>query len=190
MCNSCHAGGTAPTVSIMGPATLMTGASATYTVMISGGAGVRAGFNAAASDGSFVAGAGTRVMGGEVTHFPGPGMFNGGTASFSFTYTAPATAGSITMFVAGLSASGGNQEMGDMAESMTFTIAVGGAAAGTDPVPMQPEAAPPMAVGKPGGTGLPGGVVEGGCSVGAGAPLELLALLMLEMARRRARKTR
>lgn len=168
-CNQCHAGGTAPTVAITGPSTLMPGASATYTVTISGGAAVRAGLNAAVSGGTLIAGSGTQVMGGEVTH-SAPGMFNAGTAAFSFTLTAPATSSTLRLYVAGLSASGGNAEMGDMDGSATLEVQVGDAVmqAPMPPTPVSVRGAQPGAVS--------GGVVEGGCSVTGGLPLGLLAL--------------
>ena len=186
-CNTCHTGGAAPTVAIMGPASLMPGSSATYTVTVTGGAGMRAGFNAAASAGVFIAGAGTRVTGGEVTH-SGPGTFMGGSATFSFTYQAPVAGGPVTMFAAGLSANGAGQEMGDMAGGATLTIAVGGAAsadAGVS-VPVQPQPAV-TPVTRP-QTGPPGGLVEGGCSAAGGVPFALLALLAVTR-RRRCRLT-
>lgn len=177
-CNQCHAGGSAPTVAIMGPATLMPGSSATYTVTVTGGAGMRAGFNAAASAGTFIGGAGTRVTAGEVTH-SGPGTFMGGTATFSFTYQAPSAGGAVTMFAAGLSANGAGQEMGDMGGGATLTIAVGGAGpadAGVS-MPVQPQPQAPVTPGKQPQTGPPGGLVEGGCSAAGGLPFALLALL-------------
>lgn len=181
MCNTCHAGGTAPTVEITGPASLAAGASAMYSVQISGGAGVLAGFNAAASGGQFIAGAGTRVTGGEVTHSVGK-AFAAGSATFSFTYQAPAAAGAVTLYAAGMSASGSNGEMGDMAAMTTLNVTVTG---GGTSVSQMPATAPePEPVAAPRVPGPAGGVIEGGCSVAGGAPLLMLAALGLVLRRR------
>ena len=51
-CNGCHTGGSAPSVSITGPMSLVAGATGIYTFTVSGGAGVRAGMNVSVSDSS------------------------------------------------------------------------------------------------------------------------------------------
>ncbi len=180
MCNTCHAGGAAPTVEIAGPASLAAGASATYSVKITGGAGVLAGFNAAASGGQFIGGAGTRVTGGEVTHSMGK-AFSAGSATFSFTYQAPPAAGAVTLYAAGMSASGSNGEMGDMAAMTTLDVTVTGGGTSVSQMPATAPEPEPMAA--PRVPGLPGGVIEGGCSVAGGGPL--LVLVVLALARRR-----
>src|SRR5438132_3777199 len=91
-CNQCHTGGAAPTVTVTGPSSLMVGASATYTVTITGGAAVRGGFNAATSAGGLIAGANGKVVSGEVTH-TAPQPFSAGSLAFSFTLQAPMQAG-------------------------------------------------------------------------------------------------
>jgi hypothetical protein len=94
-------------------------------------------------------------------------------ATFSFTLTAPPTAATVTLFAAGLSGSGGNAEMGDMAGTATLDITIGD---GALQAPVSPT---PVPVQSPRTGGLSGGVVEGGCSVTGGLPFAVLALAAL-----------
>jgi len=213
-CNQCHAGGTAPTVTLSGPSSLLPGGSSTYTVTISGGAGQRAGFNAAASDGTLMPGAGALAMNGEVTHTT-PMVFSMGAVAFSFTYVAPMTAGPVTLFAAGNSVNFNMNNQGDLAATASMTVMVGMPGATTDagagPADAGTGGTGPVVGGTGGGGGVAaldggsgpadgtamvvpggrkqppgysGGVVDGGCSAAGGLPFLLLAVAML--IRRRA----
>jgi hypothetical protein len=214
-CTQCHAGGTAPSVNLNGPAMLLTGASATYTLTISGGAGARAGFNAAQdSNATFIAGAGQKMLSGELTHST-PASFNAGQASFSFTVTAPSSPGTFTLYVAGNSVNNNTNDMGDLSATTRLLITVADPVidAGAPPE-MDAGVAPPVVGGGPGdggsvapvdmGSGGPGaghvsnitrgvpgsfggGVVDGGCSTTSSGAAFLLAALTLLSLRRRAR---
>lgn len=123
-CSSCHGGGATPTVALSGPATLQTGQRGTYTLTITGGAGVQGGLDVAtdAAGALLAAGPGTQLLNGEVTQ-SSPGRFSGGALSFSFSVTAPTTAGSFKLFAAGLSSNGsGTSGDGTGATSQTVTV--------------------------------------------------------------------
>src|SRR5690349_900258 len=69
-CNTCHSGGTAPTVEISGPATLEPNATGQYTLIIKGGAAKVGGMNIAVDNAAAVlqAGEGSQKIGKEITH--------------------------------------------------------------------------------------------------------------------------
>ncbi|MBL8949765.1 MAG: hypothetical protein JNK82_03250 [Myxococcaceae bacterium] len=161
-------------MTLTGPDTLMPGASATYTVTISGGAGMYAGFGASASGGTLMAGASSKMMGGEVTH-SAPLAFAMGSAAFSFTYTAPMTAGTAMLYAAGNSVNMDNDELGDRAATATLSLTIGGGGAAIEDEP----AGTPRKV----APAISGGVVDGGCSAAGGVPLVLAALVMLRRRR-------
>jgi uncharacterized protein (TIGR03382 family) len=190
ICNSCHTGGAAPTVVLSGPATLMTSSSATYTLTITGGAGMVAGLDVSQSGGAtLMAGTGTQLMAGEITH-SAPAMFTGGTASFSFTVSAPASPGTLTLFAAGLSANGDNAEAGDKAAATTLTISVAPgtmtADAGMTPAPTPTPSGPtPTTTPSQRRQEALDGLVDGGCSATAALP-QLALLLGVLLRRRRA----
>jgi hypothetical protein len=104
-------------VNISGPGTLTTGASALYTVTITGGPLVRAGTDIAASAG-ILSPQGTDLRldpgDGELTHVL-PKAPLGNEVTFSFFYTAPNTAGNITLYANGNSVNfNGIADPGDM----------------------------------------------------------------------------
>ncbi len=178
-CNSCHTGGAAPTVSLTGPAALLPGASATYTVTISGGAGMYAGFNASASGGgTLMPGADSRTMNGELTH-SAPLAFSMGTATFSFTYVAPMTAGAVMLYAAGNSVNMDNDDKGDRAATATLALTIG---SGSMTAPAEQE---PARMTHKTANDFSGGVVDGGCSAAGGLPALLAAVLLLARVRRR-----
>jgi uncharacterized protein (TIGR03382 family) len=126
LCTGCHAvsTGTAPTVTLDGPATLNAGQTGTFSLTITGGPGVRAGMNVAASGTAAVlnAGAGSAKESGELRH-ASPLAFSSGRASFSFTVTAPSTAGTFTLFGAGNSTNGSGSG-GDRSAYVTKVVTV------------------------------------------------------------------
>ena len=133
-CNSCHSGGTAPTLALTGPLTLAVGQSGTYTFDVTTNQ-VTTGMNAAATTGvTMAAGTNTTLLNGEVTH-PSPVAPSGGKATYTFAITAPATPQSITIYAAGLAANGANGSLGDLDATTTLVVTITGDAgvdAGTD----------------------------------------------------------
>lgn len=114
-CN-CHAAepSSAVTVTISGPDQVTVGATETYTVTITGGPLTRGGTNIAASSGILtpVDGQGLQKIGEELTHSL-PKASSGGSVSFQFSYTAPAEAGSVTLFANGNSVNFNGNNTGD-----------------------------------------------------------------------------
>src|SRR6185436_4668395 len=157
-CNQCHTGGTAPTVTITGPATLMVGASSTYTVTITGGAALRGGFNAAVTAGTLMPGANSRLFSGELTHMA-PVAFNAGSVSFSFTLQAPVLAGPLTVYAAGNSTNNSMTNAGDLAATATLNVTVVDPAGGADAGSSGAGGGGGTGGGAGGGSG--GGVVSG-----------------------------
>lgn len=129
-CNECHSGsGALPAVTLTGPASLTTGQMGDYVLTVTGGPGVRAGMNVAAGPGSitFVPdNASTRTQAFEITHNTAQ-PFVAGTARFTFKMVAPSTAGTLTLWAAGLSANGASGNAGDTfaTRSMTVTVVAG-----------------------------------------------------------------
>lgn len=116
--NGCTCHGTSATagvtVTINGPSTLNINQTGSYTVTISGGPLAAAGTNIAVSSGTLatVTGGGLQKIGSELTH-TGPKTPVGGVVTFSFSFTAPATAGSVTMYANGNSVNNTGNNSGD-----------------------------------------------------------------------------
>lgn len=125
-CVSCHGvgAGTAPTVTFTGPSTLNPGESASVTLTLTGGPGVRGGMNVATSSAAAVltAGTGSAKEGAELRH-ASPLAFSGGSVSWTFTVTAPNTGGPFTLFGAGNSCNGSGSG-GDRSAAATKVITV------------------------------------------------------------------
>ena len=129
LCSSCHNGGKAPaSVTINGPATLKAGETEAYSVVVVSGASAKSvGFDVASSAGTLApaaGGAADRGFNGDVTHSAPAMVTGGGTVTFFFTLTAPATAGKVTLFTDALSADGDGTEAGDADKAATFDITV------------------------------------------------------------------
>jgi hypothetical protein len=152
-CNSCHSGGTAPTVAFSGPATLAAGANAQYTVTVSASAPTTtAGIDIATSSGTLVAVSNNiEAVSGELVH-TAPVTLNKGVATFQFTVTAPSTGGNITLYAAGLGTNGVDSTANSKAGTATMSITVTG---GTTTSP------PDLGMGG-GGNGGTGGGGNGG----------------------------
>lgn len=115
--NGCTCHGTASSavsVTISGPDTVLIGSTNTYTVAITGGPLVRAGTNIATSSGTLdiVLGSGLRKVGNELTHSTPKAPVNN-AVSFEFTFTAPTTAGSVTLYANGNSVNFNGNSAGD-----------------------------------------------------------------------------
>ena len=107
---SCHSStlSAGVNVAITGPRNVITGAKNTYTVTVTGGpVGPNGGFNLKASAGTLTAGANNRVSGLEVTHA------NSDVRTWTFQWTAPATAGTYNFWAIGLAADGGQDTSAD-----------------------------------------------------------------------------
>jgi hypothetical protein len=115
--NGCTCHGASPTTSVVvtieGPAELAPNQTANYTVTVQGGPAVRAGTDIAASAGTLnPSSSALQKIGEELTH-SSPQPFANGVATFSFTYTAPATPGTYTIFANGNSVNFNGFNSGD-----------------------------------------------------------------------------
>lgn len=102
-CSICHSSGVAPTVTLVGPAELYVGATATFVLRMEGGQDVAGGLDVEVSDGALAVHPSelqtTAVVFGELVHtMPklGPSPIE-----WSFEWTAPSTDGVVTMWGAG-----------------------------------------------------------------------------------------
>jgi len=125
---TCHGGSPTPGVSaiISGPSTIAPGATATYTVTITGGPLVRAGVNIATSSGSLapVSGSGLVLEGDELKH-SSPKSPSGGAVTFSFDYTAPNSVGTQTLYATANSVNfNGNSSGDEWNHAPNFTVNV------------------------------------------------------------------
>jgi MYXO-CTERM domain-containing protein len=100
-CGTCHADlpDTSVIVDIVGPTSLTAGATGSYTLRISGGPLVAAGFNAATSAGVLTPGDGSRLATGELTQIA-PRAPENGVVSFPFDLTVPEP-GQVTLRAVG-----------------------------------------------------------------------------------------
>jgi uncharacterized protein (TIGR03382 family) len=175
-CHNVNPSATTPTVEISGPTTLAAGATGNYTLVIRGGAAVKAGMNVAVSNNGGTlnkVGNDVKVLSGELTHTL-PKNFTNDEARFDFTLVAPSAAGTSKLFASGNSTNGNGTSEGDRAVSVTLDVQITGGS-------QQPDA------GSGGGGGGGGEEEDGGCSAAGGAPLlALLALLAAAGLGRRA----
>jgi hypothetical protein len=128
-CNICHLGGVAPLVRFEGPEQVDAGAVATFRFIVQSQSPNQrfAGFNVAADAGQLntVAGQGELLLAGELTHST-PKANTDGVASFEFTWQAPQSPGSRTLFGAGNSVNRDRSSFGDRASNTTFAVTVAG----------------------------------------------------------------
>jgi hypothetical protein len=128
-CKTCHLGnGKAPTLDITVPTTMKAGETAQVTIVVKGSLG-RTSMNAALSDGvAATKGSNTSIpfpeTPGEVAAVAPPP--SGGTGTYKFSFVAPQKNGPVTLWVAGMSASGSGTA-GDGVATTTRTITVSGA---------------------------------------------------------------
>ncbi len=114
---TCHGSSpsTAVQVLIEGPDTVEINSSTTFLVRISGGPAAAAGTNIAASDGLLNPTDGSlKLDSGELTHTSPLSFGSNNDVTFSFTYTAPATEGAITLAANGNSVNLNGGTSGDM----------------------------------------------------------------------------
>jgi len=112
-------------VTILGPDTLFANQTATYRVTISGGPGIKGGTDIAASNGTLSAvSSSLKKVGTELTHRSATN-FSMGALSFEFSYTAPSTPGTQTLYATGNSVNGNGNNSGDQwnwAPNKTLTV--------------------------------------------------------------------
>jgi hypothetical protein len=133
-CNVCHSGGVIPTVVLSGPVNVQVGKTNTYSLTVTSNSPISqrfAGLDVSTTDGRLVATqAGTIAMVNsigevEITHSDPLANSFGGNAVFEFDWTAPLSAGSVTMYGAGNSVNNAQATNGDAAATATLAIAVG-----------------------------------------------------------------
>ncbi len=99
-CATCHGSAATPGVIgiLAGPGTLVPGQKAAYTLTITGGPGAGSGCNIAASSGTLApVSSYIKLLGDELVQTASTAFLNG-SITYSFTYTAPMTAGSVTLY--------------------------------------------------------------------------------------------
>lgn len=101
-CHGKEPGGSV-SVTVSGNKNLKPGATAEYTVTISGGPLKAGGVNVAVSDGILKAGKGMKQDDDELVH-SAPKPAEGGKVLFTFSYTAPSSEGKVTLYASGNSA--------------------------------------------------------------------------------------
>lgn len=103
-CGNCHGNANAATtVALTGlPATFVTGQTYPLTLTITNATNTKAGFNVAASGGTFIAGAGSKIngMANQITHTSPASAVNNVT-TFSFSWKAPNNLVQVTFNAAG-----------------------------------------------------------------------------------------
>jgi hypothetical protein len=152
-CNTCHSGGSTPTVTLTGPTTVAPESTSEYTLKIQvTGSQTKGGLNVAATDGTLAIGgsasSGTRTIDGknglvEITH-TGAKASSGGFVTFSFLWTAPSVPTSITMTGWGNAVDGSATNAGDKAAFAALTVTVG-----ASPPPLVCDATPLPSCRKP-----------------------------------------
>lgn len=118
-----------PQVAVTVPNSATPGSVNSIAVSITGGPAVASGIDVAASDGTLSVPAGAtdiKLLNGEIVH-AAPKPITTGAVDYTFDWTAPATNGTYTLYVAGMS-SDGTLQQGDGTTLATATITVGGAA--------------------------------------------------------------
>ncbi len=127
-CALCHSGGTVPSINLSGPVVVQPGTVNNYTLTISGGQQNSGGLNISASSGTLISAvANTKLQAGEITHTARAAAI-GGTVSWNFSWQAPTTLGSYTIYSAGLSTNADSNSTGDRVANSATTITVSNAA--------------------------------------------------------------
>jgi hypothetical protein len=136
-CGGCHGSSATPSVivSVNGPARVSPGTAVTETLSVSGGPASGAGCDIATTRGTLAVISTTlKLSSGELVQNASTAM-PGGRALFVFRYTAPASAGTDTIFAIGLSDNNGNGANGDnwnWAPKKVITVS-NATGVGTDP---------------------------------------------------------
>jgi hypothetical protein len=161
-CNNCHGGGTAPMVTLNGPATLAAGQIADYSLVVKTGSS-RAAAGIAATDGVVLTPvSGVRDSFGEMVPNGGVAV-SGGQATFTFRVTAPLSGTTLRLWAVGLAANGNNGVSGDKGTHVLRDIAVTG---GSAPKPDAGTSGGGDASVDPPAEGTDGGVATGDAGAG------------------------
>lgn len=132
ICDACHSAGSTPTVTLSGPTSVATGSTQTYTLTVSGGQEVAGGLDVSVTDGSLaVSDPGTYLRQGEITHSEPRAVDGGGSVSWTFNWTAPGQAATVTMYGAGNSVNLADGRRGDFPNKDVLTINVTGGGVST-----------------------------------------------------------
>jgi BACON domain-containing protein len=118
-CTSCHSGSTSqPTVTLMGPTSVASGSTNSYTISVSVISSGNGGVDVAASAGAFAAGTGTKVFNGEIVH-----SAPSSTHSWTFSWTAPTVTATTTatLYAAAIDSYGGGT--GTIKQAITVNAA-------------------------------------------------------------------
>lgn len=152
-CNTCHSGGSTPTVTLTGPTTVTPGSQNQYTLQIATVAPQsKGGLNVSAPDGTLATGgsasSGTQTIGGknglaEITHM-GAKAASGSFVTFTFLWTAPSVETSVDLTGWGNAVDGDGTSAGDKAKFDVLTVTVGAA-----PPPSVCDATPRASCRKP-----------------------------------------
>lgn len=127
-CVACHGGGSAPAVQLTGPAIVAPGSVHTYLLTVQSAAPSQqtaAGLNVSATAGLLASlGADTQVLDSEITHSAPKANDGSGLASFSFQWTAPDTAQTLTIYAAANSVDLDGFPFGDSGDHTELVIEV------------------------------------------------------------------
>lgn len=130
-CNSCHGGGNFNSqLELQGADTVASGELADFIISLTH-TGSEGGFNMSAEGGELIAGSGSFVNGGELTHIR-PQTVSSGNNSWAVQWQAPNTAGDYRLFVCANAVNGDNTIAGDetvtRCEIKTITVGTSNAA--------------------------------------------------------------
>lgn len=136
-CGGCHGGqNNATAVSLRegaGPFTVQAGASKSFTAVVAHATLTKAGMNLSIKNSSDVNAGTYSAMsncfssGGEITQ-PSPATMSNGEAEFGFTWTAPSTPGTYTLYMAGNAVNGNGNANGDawnLLDAITINVVSG-----------------------------------------------------------------
>lgn len=106
-CATCHGSAATPSVIgiLSGPASLAPGQKAVYNLTITGGPGTGSGCNIAASSGTLAPVSSYIKLSGDELVQTTSTAFQNGSVIYSFTYTAPSTVGTVTLYATAYSSS-------------------------------------------------------------------------------------
>jgi hypothetical protein len=125
-CSSCHTpqAGSAPTVTITGPTSVVGGTTQRFTLHLQGGPGTYGGTDIAATDGGLRRVTSLLVENGADLVQPQPQVFHDGGCSWDFYFTAPDGAGAVTIYAAANSVNHDGTSNGDHSAKITYPVTI------------------------------------------------------------------
>jgi len=148
-CNECHTGGTRPDVGLEIPAVIHVGeiVPMRFTVHAGSPAGKAAGLDVAVEAGTLmaIAGQGTHLSNGELTHNEPQDNDDTRTAGWDFRWKAPAAAGRYRFWAAGNSVNLNGQPSGDRSDAIVVRVDVVAAEESTPTATPTATSPPPTA---------------------------------------------